>query len=139
MKISKFRKYICCNIISLLGYFCAVIMAIFILIYTISASQLHMRADMDEVYAQYIANHIIRPYFSFYQTQIGLVIMLLIGTYFENKYYIKQGVYGLRLFEDNEKVYSRLFFTGLILNLCPIYVVVMFFISKIFTYMQNIG
>ena len=110
MKISKFKKYICWNLISLLGYFGSVIMIIFIILYTLSASQLHMKAELDEIYAEYIVHHIIKPYLSFYQTQIGLIVMLLIGSYFENKHYIKQEIYGLRLFENSNKLYSIAFY-----------------------------
>ena len=64
MKISKSKKYISWNIISLIGYIGTVFFIIFSVIKMIGASTMNMRADLNEYYAEYLMKHIISPDFN---------------------------------------------------------------------------
>jgi len=103
--------------------------------YILASSQLHIRADLDRYFYDNLVNNVILPYFSFYKLQLMLILLLLVGTVLEDKYYRKRGLYGLRIFIDNEKAYSIMFFTGLILNLCPMYLVTINFLTKIMNFL----
>ncbi len=131
MKLTKFRKYISWNIISVTGYLCTVIAIIFFVMLILAGSQLNMRADLNEYFYDYIFNHIIEPYYIFYKTQLIWICILLACSVFENKYYAHHGKFGLRIFENNEKWYSRLFITGLALNFLPLYMVFVLIVINI--------
>ncbi len=131
MKITKFKKYISWNIISLTGYIGSIIAIVFMVMLILAGSQLNMRADLNSYFFDYIINHIINPYFTFYKSQLAGICFLLILSVYEDSYYKKNGKFGLRLFEDNEKGYSIIFFTGLILNFLPLYVAFQAIVIKI--------
>ncbi len=134
MKISKFKKYLSWNIISAIGYLSSVITISFIIMYSLAASGLNMRTDIDGYFYDYITKHIIIPYIGFYKGQLLIIAALLIGSFFENKYYVEKEEYGFRIFENHEKGYSILFTTGLFLNLIPLYILCMIFVSWIFKF-----
>lgn len=121
MRLTKFRKFASWNIISIIGYLSMVIAVYFLVILSISSSQVGMRADLNEYFYNYIINNIILPYISFYKTQLSCVIFFILVSIIENRYYTKNGMYGLRMFENNEKGYSIMFVTGLALNFLPLY------------------
>jgi len=125
MKITKFKKYISWNLISLTGYLSMVIAIIFFIFFIIAASNLNMRADLNEFFYEYIVKHVINPYFGFYKTQITWICLLLIISIYEEQYYKKKSEFGLRIFENSEKAYSIMFFTGLVLNFLPLYMIFM--------------
>lgn len=135
MQISKFKNFISWNLISLLGYFCFVIMLAFIAMYLLTKSNINMRADLNKYFYDYLINNVIFPYLSFYKIQIFLIMTLLITSIFENKYYIKNGGYGFRIFENNDSTYSKAFVTGLILNLSPMYLFTMFIVAQFMKYL----
>lgn len=135
MQISKFKNFISWNLISLLGYFCFVIMLAFIAMYLLTKSNINMRADLNKYFYDYLFNNVIIPYLSFYKIQIFLIMTLLITSIFENKYYIKNGGYGFRIFENNDSTYSKAFVTGLILNLSPMYLFTMFIVAQFMKYL----
>jgi len=130
MRISKFKKFISWNLISLLGYFSLIIMIIFLIMYSLTTSQIHMRADLDKYFYDYLSKYVISPYFSFYKTQISIIIFLLISSVFENYYYKQKGLFGFRIFENHETAYSRMFLIGLSLNFFPMYMASMFILTK---------
>jgi len=136
MKLDKFRKYLSWNIISLLGYFSTIIFIIFVLLYSLASSPLHMRADLDKYFYDYILNYIVKPYFLVYQAQIFLILILLLSSILENKYYKNEGIYGFRIFENHNKIYSIFFTIGIFLNLLPVYITTMFISIK---FMKFIG
>lgn len=131
MEITKFKKYVSWNIISLLGYFCIVIMIAFIVMYSLVHSQINMRADLNKYFYEYLHNHVVVPYLSFYKVQICLIISLLIISIFEKNYYKENDLYGFQIFENNEKRYSQIFAIGLIMNLLPMYLFTMFIFIQI--------
>ncbi|MBQ8459050.1 hypothetical protein IJ541_02985 [bacterium] len=131
MKISKFKKYISWNAISIIGYFCIVITFVFLVMLGIAMSGINIKAEIDEYYYDYIIKHIISPYISFYKFQLFLVLIFLISSVYENRYYIEKSEYGLRLFGNHEKVYTFFFVTGLALNFLPLYIIYMVTISWI--------
>ena len=135
MELSRFKKFVSWNLISLLGYFCLVIMIAFIVMYSLTSSNINMRADLNKYFYDYLINNVIFPYLSFYKIQIFLIMTLLITSIFENKYYIKNGGYGFRIFENNDRTYSKAFVTGLILNLSPIYLFTMFIVAQFMKYL----
>lgn len=138
MKITRFRKYITWNIVSAIGYICSIITIIFLIIFSLAASNLNMRADLNEYFYAYITKHILLPYLSFYKFQLFLISCCLIASVFENRHYKEKGEYGLRLFGNHEKIYSILFFTGLILNFLPLYILFMFLITQIMKIITNL-
>ncbi|MGN0031187.1 MAG: hypothetical protein ACI37Q_04450 [Candidatus Gastranaerophilaceae bacterium] len=123
MKISKFRKYITWNIISIMGYFCSVITLVFAVMLMLSGSQLNMRADLNAFFYDYINAYIINPYYIFYKAQLFLIVLMLILSVYENGYYKRNEKYGLRIFSDDENTYSMWFVTGIALNFIPMYIV----------------
>ncbi len=122
MKISKYKKYITWNIISLLGYSCLGIMCYFLVILLISSSGMGMRIDLDKYFYEFTMQHVVLPYMSFYKIQLTSAALLFIGYIFEKKYYKKNNEYGFRIFENHERAYSILFVTGLTLNFLPMYI-----------------
>ena len=124
MKISKSKKYISWNIISLIGYIGTVFFIIFSVIKMIGASTMNMRADLNEYYAEYLMKHIISPYYAVYKFQLFLILMLLIGSVCEHRHYNENNLEGFQPFETLKvkKIYSMIFYTGLLLNFVPLYI-----------------
>lgn len=131
MKITKFKRYISWNIMSLIGYICIVITFIFLGILLIASSGTTIRPDINEIYYNYIIKHIINPYISFYKFQLSLIAFCLIFSIFEHKYYKQTKQFGLRIFENHEKYYSIAFVTGLAVNFLPLNLILMIIISWI--------
>ncbi len=131
MKISKYKKYISWNLISLLGYSCLVIMVYFLILLMISSSGIGMRMDLDKYYYEFTMHHVVLPYMSFYKIQLTAAALLLIGFIFEKKHYELHNEYGLRLFENHEKIYSIVFVTGLTLNFLPMYILTVMLLKTI--------
>lgn len=131
MRISKFKKYITWNIISLLGYISIIITISFLVMLSLSSTQLNMRVDLNKIIYEYIFNHIVSPYVSVYKIQLGTIIFLLLGSIAEKKYYDNKESYGFRILVDNDKTYSKFFVIGLMLNFCPLYLFSMYIISII--------
>lgn len=122
MKITRFRKYISWNIASAIGYCCIVITFVFLFLLGIALSGTTIRPDINEYFYDYIFNHLVGPYISFYKFQLFLVAACLIASVYEHKHYINTGEYGLRLFGNHEKIYSIIFVTGLAFNFLPLYI-----------------
>lgn len=131
MRITKFKKFITWNIISLIGYLSLTIMGYFLLMLSLASSQLNMRMDLNEFFYDYMYRYLINPYIAFYKTQICVIFFLMLGSIAENRYYNEHGIYGFRIFDDHEKGYSRLFVIGLALNFCPLYIFTMMVLSTI--------
>lgn len=129
MRLTKFRKYITWNIASLIGYICIVIMFVFLLLLIIASSGTTIREDVNEYFYNYIIKFLLIPYIKFYSFQIFLVVLLMIMSYFENKYYVTTEQYGKRFFDTNENLYSIMFITGIFLNIVPLCVllIILFF------------
>lgn len=121
MKITKFKRYISWNLISLMGYCCTIIMIIFFVILGLSSTQLNMRIDLNKYIYDFMFNHIISPYISFYKFQLSTICILLLTSLVEKKHYEDEGSYGLRIFENNDKLYTKIFIIGLFFNFCPLY------------------
>jgi hypothetical protein len=102
--------------------------------FTISSSGIGVSADVTKIFYEYTVNHVILPYIEMYKMQLIIVGILLVLSVYENSYYMYKGEYGLRLFTENEKIYSILFVTGLCLNLLPMYIFSIFVLSKILRY-----
>lgn len=120
MQISKFKKYITWNIISLIGFSCAVISAVFWFMLNIASSGLNIREDIDSYFSEYIINYLIKPYFGMFKFQFIVISALLLGSRYEHKHYINNAEEGLRLFEDYEKIYSVFFTAGILFNFLPL-------------------
>ena len=131
MKISKYKKYITWNIISLLGYSCLGIMCYFLIVLMISSSGMGMRMDLDKYYYEFTMKHVVFPYMSFYKIQLAIAALLLIGYIFEKRHYERNNEYGLRVFENHEKLYSIIFVTGLALNFLPMYILAIILLKTI--------
>lgn len=125
MRIVKFKKFISWNVISLIGYLSLVIVAYFTVVLLLSVSEIGMRVDLNKYFYEYIVKHVIFPYLDFYKIQLGLIFLLLICSKFEDKYYRREGKLGLHLFEHHQNFYSAVFITGLILNICPMYLLIL--------------
>ncbi len=134
LRINRCRKYITWNIVSVLGYLGLVFSIIFLFMFTISSSGIGVSADVTKIFYEYTVNHVILPYIEMYKMQLIIVGVLLVLSVYENSYYMYKGEYGLRLFTENEKIYSILFVTGLCLNLLPMYIFSIFVLSKILRY-----
>ena len=129
MKITKFKKYVTWNIISLIGYVSIALTIAFLVMLGLSSSQLNMRIDLNKYVYEYIFKHLILPYLSVYKFQLSAIIVLLIASIGEKKYYEDNEIYGFRIFENNEKIYSTFFIIGLILNFCPLYMFSMYILK----------
>ena len=131
MRITKFRKFVSWNIISVMGYLSMVIALYFLVILSLASTQIGMREDLNGYFYDYITGNIILPYISFYKTQLSCMMFFMLVSILENRYYQKKGLYGLRIFENNEKGYSIIFVTGLALNFLPLYIFFMIFITNL--------
>lgn len=125
MRIIKCKKFITWNIISLIGYFSLAVVAYFAIVLLLSGSEIGMRADLNKFFYEYIVKHVIIPFLDFYKIQLGSIFLLLICSRFEDKYYRQEGKLGLHLFEHHQTFYSAVFITGLILNICPMYLLIL--------------
>lgn len=131
MRITKFRKFITWNIVSLIGYIGLIIACYFVILITLSASNFNMRADLNEIYMNFTINHVFLPYISAYKFQMTMVFTLLLFSIYENYHYKTKGLYGLRLFSNHEIGYSVIFTIGLALNFCPLYLFSMFLLHSL--------
>lgn len=129
MRISKLKKYVTWNIISVIGYCSLVVVVSFLIMLMLSSSQIGMRRDLDRVFFDYMLNHVLVPYFSFYKIQLSAVAFFALGSILEKRYYYEQTNFGLRIFENHEKFYSIVFVIGLALNFLPLYVLMMYMIN----------
>lgn len=131
MRISKLKKYVTWNIISVMGYCSLVIVASFLVMLSLSSSQIGMRQDLDKFFFDYTLNHVLVPYFSFYKVQLSAVAFFALGSILEKRYYYEQTHYGLRIFENHDKFYSIVFVIGLSLNFLPLYIVMVYMIKML--------
>ena len=131
MRITKFRKFVSWNIISVMGYLSMVIALYFLVILSLASTQIGMREDLNGYFYDYITGNIILPYISFYKTQLSCMMFFMLVSILENRYYRNKELYGLRIFENNEKGYSIIFVTGLSLNFLPLYIFFMIFITNL--------
>lgn len=137
MRISKFKKYIAWNIISVLGYIFTSITLFFLLMFSLVSSNLNMRSDLDYYFYDYLTNHIVIPYFTAYKFLLFIVVFLLILSKLEHHYYKERASFGLRLFENHEKIYSVVFFAGIILNFLPMYIFLIYLIDLSIRTLRN--
>ena len=131
MRISKLKKYVTWNIISVIGYCSLIIVACFLVMFLLSSSQIGMRRDLDNIFFDYTLKYVLVPYFSFYKLQLSAVAFFALGSILEKRYYYEQTHFGLRIFENHDKFYSILFVIGLSLNFLPLYIITLYII-KIF-------
>lgn len=131
MRISKLKKYVTWNIISVMGYCSLVIIASFLIMLSLSSSQIGMRRDLDKLFFDYTLNHVLVPYFSFYKVQLSAVAFFALGSILEKRYYYEQTHFGLRIFENHDKFYSIVFVIGLSLNFLPLYIVMVYMIKML--------
>ena len=136
MQFRKFKKYITWNIISGLGYIELMMTIIFLIMYILASSNMNMRSDLNEFYADYISKYVMRPYIDFYKFHLVVIFLVLIGFIKEYKYYNENNLPGLQLFENHPKMYSFLFYTGLICNILPLNVVFIILISSALKFLQ---
>jgi hypothetical protein len=131
LRINRCRKFITWNIISVLGYAGIIFGIIFLFMFSIASSGIGISSDISEYFYIYTVKHLILPYISMYKFQLFLVGVMLIASVYENNYYASQEQFGLRLFANNEKLYSILFVTGVCLNILPMYVFFIFVVSHL--------
>ena len=131
LRINRCRKFITWNIISVLGYAGVVIGVFFSIMYSVASSNIGVSAEVSEYYYNYIIKHLVLPYLGLYKVQLFVVGLMLVSSVYENNYYMQKGEYGLRLFANNEKIYSVLFVTGVCLNILPMYVFFVFMVSNL--------
>lgn len=135
-KILKLKKYITWNIISLIGYFCLALTIVFGLMYILTSAGLNIREDISEYFQVYIAKFIIKPYVEFVKFHTFMFAIIAITSRFEFKHYNENCEEGLRLFMNYEKLYSGAFITGVILNLLPLTILVLIYISYLFSLLK---
>lgn len=129
MRISKLKKYVTWNIISVIGYCSLIVVACFLIMLFLSSSQIGMRRDLDNIFLDSTLRHVLIPYFSFYKVQLSAVAFFALGSILEKRYYYEQTHFGLRIFENHDKLYSILFVIGLSLNFLPLYIVMLYLIK----------
>lgn len=129
MRISKLKKYVTWNIISVIGYCSLIVVACFLIMLFLSSSQIGMRRDLDNIFFDSTLRHVLIPYFSFYKVQLSAVAFFALGSILEKRYYYEQTHFGLRIFENYDKLYSILFVIGLSLNFLPLYIVMLYLIK----------
>ena len=125
------KKLITWNVVSLVGYVNLLIMIVFIVMLGLAASQLNIKFEFNKFVFDNMLKHIIFPYVSFYKTMIIGVLMLLIGSMWEKRYYDEKGIYGYRVLENYDRIYSFFFLVGLALNFLPLYLYMMYVISLV--------
>lgn len=138
LRINRCRKYVTWNIISVLGYLGFILSLVFLVMMVISSSNIGVSADITKIFYEYTVKNVILPYIEVYKTQLIITGIMLIASVYENSYYMQRREYGLRLFPDNEKIYSIIFVTGLCLNLLPMYMFFVFILSKILQYFVSL-
>lgn len=129
MRISKLKKYVTWNIISVIGYCSLIVVVCFLIMLFLSSSQIGMRRDLDNIFFDSTLRHVLIPYFSFYKVQLSAVAFFALGSILEKRYYYEQTHFGLRIFENHDKLYSILFVIGLSLNFLPLYIVMLYLIK----------
>jgi Mn2+/Fe2+ NRAMP family transporter len=133
MGITKLKKYISWNIISVIGYICIVITFIFLMMLMVASSGTTIRPDINMYFYDYIVKHLLIPYIGFYKFQLFLIALCMILSVIEQKYYEKTSQYGLELFENHSKGYSLVFTIGICLNFVPLnifFVIVMLWLMR---------
>ncbi|MBR6722247.1 hypothetical protein IKL64_02215 [bacterium] len=131
LRINRCKKYITWNIISLLGYAGVVFAVVFLFMFWIASSGIGVSSDVSEFFYIYIVKYLVLPYIGLYKFQLFLVGVMLLLSVYENSYYISKEQFGLRLFGNNEKVYSIVFVTGVCLNILPMYVFFIYVVSNL--------
>lgn len=126
MRITRFKKLITWNVISLVGYINLLIMLVFLIMLGLASSQLNIKMEFNKFVYNNMLKHIIFPYISFYKTMILGILIFLIGSVFEKRYYNEKGMYGYRILENHDKIYSFFFLVGLVLNFLPLYLFSMY-------------
>ena len=129
MRISKLKKYVTWNIISVIGYCSLIVVACFLIMLFLSSSQIGMRRDLDNIFFDSTLRHVLIPYFSFYKVQLSAVAFFALVSILEKRYYYEQTHFWLRIFENHDKLYSILFVIGLSLNFLPLYIVMLYLIK----------
>ena len=129
MRISKLKKYVTWNIISVIGYCSLIVVVCFLIMLFLSSSQIGMRRDLDNIFFDSTLKHVLIPYFSFYKVQLSAVAFFALGSILEKRYYYEQTHFGLRIFENHDKLYSIIFVIGLSLNFLPLYIVMLYLIK----------
>ncbi len=124
MEITEFKKFITCNIISIIGYLGFLMTIVFLIMFILGASGIGIQTDTNEYFYDYLSKYVISPYFGMYKFQLMVIVLLIIGYNFENKHYIENNEPGLILFPEKEKLYSIIFSTGAFLNILPIFVLI---------------
>lgn len=137
MKVTRFKRYVTWNIVSVIGYIFSLITAFFVLMCSLTSSNLNIRSDLNEYFYDYLTNSVIIPYVLAYKFLLFIVIILLIVSRFEHKYYQEKASFGLRLFENYEKAYSIVFVTGLVLNFLPMYIFLMYVVDLVIRVLRN--
>lgn len=131
LRINRCRKYVTWNVVSVLGYVGVILGIIFAFMFMIASSGVGVSAEVSEYFYSYIVKHLISPYLGMYKFQLIVVGVMLICSVYENSYYVARGEYGLRLFVNNERLYSILFVTGICLNFLPMYIFFVFVVSNL--------
>lgn len=124
MKITEFKKFITCNIISAIGYLGLLMAAVFLIMFILGASGIGIHLDTNEYFYDYLSKYLISPYFGVYKFQILVIILLIISYNFENKNYLENNEPGLTLFPEKEKLYSIIFAMGIYLNILPVFILI---------------
>lgn len=131
LRINRCRKFITWNVISVLGYAGVILGLFFLFMFVIASSGIGVSAEVSEYFYVYIVKHLVLPYINMYKFQLFVVGLMLILSVYENNYYKIKGVYGLRLFANNEKLYSIMFVTGVCLNMLPMYLFFVVIVSNL--------
>jgi hypothetical protein len=133
LRINRCRKFITWNVISVLGYAGVLFGLFFLFLFSIASSGIGVSADVSEYFYVYIVKRLLLPYIGLYKLQLFLIGLMLVLSVYENNFYNLKGKFGLRLFANNEKLYSVLFVTGVCLNILPMYV---FFIAVVSNFVK---
>ena len=131
LRINRCRKFITWNVISVLGYAGVILGLFFLFMFVIASSGIGVSGEVSEYFYVYIVKHLVLPYINMYKFQLFVVGLMLILSVYENNYYKIKGVYGLRLFANNEKLYSIMFVTGVCLNMLPMYLFFVVIVSNL--------
>jgi hypothetical protein len=78
MRITRFKKLITWNVVSLVGYVNLLIMIVFIVMLGLAASQLNIKFEFNKFVFDNMLKHIIFPYVSFYKTSNSHILIFFI-------------------------------------------------------------
>lgn len=98
MRISKLKKYVTWNIISVIGYCSLIIVACFLVMFLLSSSQIGMRRDLDNIFFDYTLKYVLVPYYSFYKLQLSAVAFFALGSILEKRYYYEPNTFWIENF-----------------------------------------